>query len=180
MIINVNSYKQFGITDVYNWIEYIADVQRYFIRDWELENQYASVSQIHEIYPNIKTYNIVMNPWARAKYIFDTNITPEYFDMSSFENFIMNWEYVQLPMSWRGTTTPQVHYIFDETYNLDYILRAETLATDFISIQTAINNFTPFCVYEKYPNYREHYTTEMKQKISDLFKDDIELLSYTF
>jgi len=184
-LININSFMQFGIEDINHWIMFESKASKYFIRDWELEETFSSISEIKSIYKNIRTFTVIMNPWARAKYIFykvTDHGSPyhELFDTSNFENFVLNWEWADIPGN-KGTTTPQLHSSVSDSGTVDIYLRAETLVEDFKQIQTDIGVHTPFTLYaDKYPSYKHDYTPEMIDKIYTLFREDIEWFSYSF
>ena len=197
-LINVTSFAQFGNIEVERWFQFRAAPAFQLIIDHELQDRHATLNEVLLHYPTITTYSIVMNPWAKAKFLYNNMIQCKFgpykyvdfdcgvdahFDTSSFENFVMNWPSVQLLGSTASTTTQQVEFITDSNQKtVDFLLHAEIIVIDFIQIQQYANCDVSFHLREsEYPTYyRDAYTNEMKLKINTLFNDDVKHLNYQF
>ena len=197
-LINITAFAQFGNIDIERWFYYRARTAFQLIIDHELQDSHATINEVLLHYPMITTYSVVMNPWARAKFLYNNMIQStigsyrvatfdcgvgSHFDTSSFENFIMNWPSVQLLGSSSSTITQQKEFITTHTETtVDFLLHAETIVDDFVQIQQYANCNTSFFLREsEYPtDYRNAYTDEMKHKIGVLFNDDINYLNYQF
>jgi len=138
----------------------------------------------------------VRNPWDRlvSFYHFKPNKKAPQSAISwdlSFHDFIMK------PPTWRGAslgkppvtmpTDTQKNFMTDKDGNLmvDYVIRMETMKSDLPSIVD--NHWKNFDIdYDihlnttKHKPYWEYYSDETKEKVDELFKEDIEMFGYEF
>lgn len=182
---------QFGNISLLNWFS-VSPVARFrIIQDDEADADFLNLKERLDLYPGIVTYTVVMNPWARAYFCYQQltdcqkqnieNPFIKYFDLSSFENFVLSWPTAQFENRQFTLDTAQLDWIVDGDQTVDYIFRAETLATDFQAIQKYFNQEdNPLAIVEAYPDYRDKFTEEMKQHIYQLFKKDIDHFGYEF
>ncbi len=65
---------------------------------------------------------------------------------------------------------------------VDYILRFETLKTDYEFVKKKLggSNLLKYKINRTSHNYNKYYDTEMKNIISKLYYRDIKLLEYNF
>lgn len=182
---------QFGNISLLNWF-CSSNVARFrIIQDDEADADFLNLKERLELYPGIVTYTIVMNPWARAFFCYqqlsacqEQNIENpfiKYFDMSSFENFVMSWPTEKFENSRFTLDSPQVEWIVDGDQTVDHVFRAESLEQDFEIIQKYFTQENdPVKITETYPDYQDKFTEPMKEKISQLFKKDIDYFGYKF
>ena len=160
-----------------------------YIRDYEIEQEFWNIGQINEIYSEIKTIAIVVNPWDRIYYVYDqlcvmkeaedsilkdlTNVP-----LDNFSNFVNS-----LPMMpntfgnfWFSLTTPVCRW----TAGADYVLKDITFEKDFQKIQEYFDSSIPLKLREKLPSSREFYNNTTKDIVASIFKEDIEQFGYTF
>jgi len=187
---------QYGNVMISNWFLTNRNSMFRFIQDDEADEDYLNLKDKLELYPGIKTFATVMNPWARAKLCYDhllaykndciLNQFIEHFDLSSFESFIMKWPSAQAPDRWFNLDANQCDWLeyIDENGTLktiDYLFKAETLEDDFNQIKEYFgkeNSVLPSV--EQYPDYKDHYSVQMKQHIATVFAKDIAKFGYKF
>ncbi len=177
------------------WIRSFHIPQFRIILDYEADADALSLKDKLELYPGIKTFANVSNPWARAlnsySLLYEDKIEngetyfSQHFDLTSFESFILSWKDVKLEDRWYTLSTPQVDWIEyvdenGETRTVDYILRAENLDEDFKPLQKYFDIEEGLIHIETYPDYQSQYSTEMKIKIESMFHRDIERFGYKF
>jgi len=138
----------------------------------------------------------VRNPWDRlvSFYHFRPEKNSPHSSISwdlSFHDFIMN------PPNWRGTsigrppddrpTETQKGFVTDEKGNLlvDYVIKMETMNEDLPNIVDKHWEFDKID-YELHLNttshkpYWEYYTDKTREKVAELFKEDIDMFGYEF
>lgn len=168
-----------------------------YIRDSESEQEFWNIQQINEVYPEIKTIAIVVNPWARMHYAYDqlcvmkennqlSSLDLDFLKLDNFSKFVT--ELPNLPASvgnfWFTLTTPMCKW-FDYTVDgkiktADYILKDASLTSDFQALQDYFCSGEPLRVRSSLPCYKEFYNTETKEIVATLFKEDIERFDYEF
>jgi len=182
---------QFGNISLLNWFSTSSVARFRIIQDDEADADFLNLTERLDLYPGIVTYTVVMNPWARAYFCYqqlsncqEQNIENpfiKYFDMSSFENFVMLWPTEKFENSQFTLDTPQVDWIVDTEQQVNYIFQAETLTEDFKAIQKYFTQEDhPLTIVETYPDYQDKFTEPMKEKINQLFKKDIDHFGYKF
>jgi hypothetical protein len=178
-----------------NWFANAGNARFRFIRDLDIENEFYNLKQISELYPEIKTIGIVLNPWARmrqafvnfnelkaagkTKYSLDVELLDKV-ELDNFEKFINQLsEFPQDKNLWFNITTPLMAWLSCNNSQTDYILRGEHLEEDFKPIQEYFCTEFPL-VLKPNIEYKEFYNTKTKKIISKLFKEDIETFGYKF
>ena len=182
---------QFGNISLLNWFSTSSVARFRIIQDDEADADFLNLKERLDLYPGIATYSVVMNPWARAFFCYqqltacrDQNIENpfiKYFDLSSFENFVMSWPTEKFENTQFTLDTAQIDWLVDGAQTVDHIFQAETLTEDFQVIQKYFTQEDhPLTIVETYPDYRDKFTAPMKEKINQLFKKDIEHFGYEF
>lgn len=187
---------QYGLIAVLDWFIHNGTAKFRLIQDEEADTDFLNLKERLELYPGTKTFAIVTNPWARAKISYDylvfckenhiKNNFLKYFNTNSFESFVLDWPEVNYSESWFNLTTPQKDWIefTDENnveHRVDYLLRAEHLENDFLKLKEYFHQESVGFEYiETYPDYRPLYTDQMKNKIGELFKEDIDYFKFDF
>lgn len=181
---------------IFKWFEQSSQAKFRFIRDNEIESDYSNLQQIDDIYPGIKTVAVVTNPWLRAVHAYktiqllkaETRSIPANtfnFDTDNFENFIHNLQHVPKNSKyWFMPSTPQSAWVTYDSDNgkrtVDYVLKSETIDTDFKAIQDYFCVTTPLTGKDKLPAYRKYYTKKTRDIIADISAEDIERFGYKF
>ncbi len=187
---------QSGLVTLLDWFTHNSTAKFRLIQDEEADTDFLNLKDRLELYPGIKTFAIVTNPWARAKVSYDNllfckenklkNKFLDYFNITSFESFVLDWPDVDYKESWFKLTTPQRDWIkyYDDNHNLvqtDFVLRADRLEEDFLPIKQFFQQeAVAFDYVEEYPNYRHLYNNQMKYKIGDIFMQDIMDFNFDF
>lgn len=187
---------QYGLITVLDWFVHNGTAMFRLIQDEEADTDFLSLKERLELYPGTKTFAIITNPWARAKISYDylvfckenhiKNNFLKYFQIDSFESFVLEWPEGSYSESWFDFTSPQKDWIefTDENnvkHTVDYLLRAEHLKNDFLKIKEYFHQeAVEFEYIETYPDYRPLYTDQMKNKIGDTFKKDIDYFKFEF
>ena len=80
---------------------------------------------------------------------------------------------------WNALTTNQCEWIVG---GVDYLFKAETLNQEFVLIQDLLNQTEPlpYINTSDHDDYRSYYTDAQKEKIGQVFEQDIDLYKYTF
>jgi hypothetical protein len=169
-----------------------------FIHDPEARDWHSNynLAKAQEYYPGIKAVSVVVNPWARVWWLYDSvTQIPEGeaafkndLKLGSFEEFVTdlpnalknssNWP------AWWVPSTSQSEWVTSKnadgtTHRAEYVLRAENFAEDvrplaeYFSMPVPAVEFTPV-------EYQSHYNDQTKAIVEDLFKDDIAWFGYTF
>ncbi len=96
-----------------------------------------------------------------------------------FETFVMEG-----PERWPRLRTQQVHYLTAPDRRVDLVARQETLEADlravFARFDLPWEPLTSLNVDTERPDYREHYTPAMRDRVAALYHRDVELFGYTF
>ena len=184
---------------VRSWFEDVKYPMFRFIRDLDVEQQYLNLQQVHEIYPGISTITVVVNPWRRVSHAYNTMVNQKLaedrsrnipantfeFNIDNFESFVFNIPKAPADSKfWFTPTTPQVRWC---EYEIDgaketvtHILRDEHMIEDFKPIQDYFVSNTPLTLQEELPEYQEFYNSSTKQRVAEIFAEDIERFGYTF
>lgn len=182
---------------VKSWLLHDENAKFRYIRDCEAEQEFWNIEQVNDVYPEIKTIAIAVNPWSRIYYMYQQLcIMHEYNDArlenldclitDNFSKFVKNF---QLPPNtlgdfWFSVTTPICKWIDyevnDDVKTADYILRDYALEEDFQKIQEYFQSDVPLAIESTLPHYREQYTSETQKIITDVFKEDIERFGFEF
>jgi hypothetical protein len=169
-----------------------------FIHDPEAKDWLSNynLAKAQEYYPGIKTVSVVVNPWARVLWLYEsvTQIPDgeaafkNELKLGSFEEFVndlpnalknsTNWP------AWWFPSTPQSEWVKSKNtdgsiHRAEYVLRAENFAEDVKSLEAYFSMPVPAVEFTP-AEYQSHYNEQTKQIVADLFKDDIAWFGYTF
>lgn len=175
-----------GTKEITKWLESNIESRYRIIVDDELEANYATLKEIDQYYPGVKTIGVTINPWARALIAYN-DLQSKSHPLSklaegSFEEFILN---LSKASSLNKFLLPQLHwfeYVDDAGIPraVDYIFKCENLDSEFKTIQDYFVTSKPLSWLNDLPAYKEHYTLETKQIIADMFEEDIKKFNYEF
>jgi hypothetical protein len=146
--------------------------------------------------PNYKYIGVVMNPWARMVLMFETlkNFTAQQklsfpsFDqinLSNLEAFISQISLLPKDDSWPvwwWFTTNQSDWLIG-THTTDYILKAETLESDFAPFKNYFQNEQPVLPVDSLyavPEYHSRYTENSATIVETLYQKDIKNFGYSY
>lgn len=108
------------------------------------------------------------NFWAKA--------STDYLD---FEAFVM-----QGPTAIRRLRTPQLRYLRARGHRAGFIGRTETLDADLATVFARLGLPAPVSTPHKNTgpptDYREHYTAAMRDRIGEIFAEDVRAFGYEF
>ena len=182
---------------VKSWLLQDENAKFRYIRDYEIEQEFWNIGQINEIYSEIKTIAIVVNPWARMHYAYqqlhamkqaNDNRVVDLTDipLDKFSNFINSLPSMPETIDdfWFSITTPICKWIdyeiAGEIKTADYIIKDKTFEEDFKKIQEYFCSDVPLDMPKKLPSYKRFYTKKTKDIVADLFKEDIDRFGYEF
>ena len=146
----------------------------------------------NEAWSGLFTFSIVRNPWARAFSLFRYRVAneeiPENVNFTEYLRLIkrINTRHKATPYVYKGYFYPMSNYIYDHEGKImvDYIGRYESLQKSFSYIINRIGlTDGPSKVFEKLGNsedYRQTYTQEGIDIVSQCYADDIENFGYQF
>ncbi|MCK8480550.1 sulfotransferase family 2 domain-containing protein [Psychroserpens algicola] len=143
-------------------------------------------------------FTFVRNPWDRlySAYSFlkkggmnhlDAQFSKEVMtEVDTFEDFVMHWLTPERMNSWIHFI-PQFTFITNDSNKImvDFVGRFENFQEDFTTISKHIGVNQPLIHLnktkdKKQHSYRDAYTNEMKSRVAELYKTDIELFKYNF
>jgi len=165
-----------------------------YIRDTEIETEFWKLEQVDDIYPGIKTISIVVNPWARMRYAYtqlckmkeiSNDSYLKLLQLDSFDEFINSLPTMQpTDKFWFTLATPMCKW-FDyaqdgELKTVNYILKDNTIAEDFQTLQDYFCTKTPLDLPKKLPSYKKFYNKQTKNIVAAVFKEDIDRFNYKF
>jgi len=165
-----------------------------YIRDIEVETEFWKLEQVDDIYPGIKTISIVVNPWARMRYAYtqlckmkeiSNDSYLKLLQLDSFDEFINSLPTMQpTDKFWFTLATPMCKW-FDyaqdgELKTVNYILKDNTIAEDFQTLQDYFCTKTPLDLPKKLPSYKKFYNKQTKNIVAAVFKEDIDRFNYKF
>tara|TARA_B110000503_G_C7166127_1_gene421958 strand:- start:455 stop:1078 length:624 start_codon:yes stop_codon:yes gene_type:complete len=182
---------------VKSWLSKNDTAKFRYIRDTEIEQEFWNIQQINDVYPEIKTIAIVVNPWARIRYAYSqlcimkennqlSSLDLDFLKLDSFSKFVNDLP--NLPASagnfWFTLTTPMCKW-FDyavdgESKTVDYILKDTSLESDFQLLQDYFSSNVPLDTPKKLPSYKRFYNKKTREIVAALFKEDIERFNYEF
>lgn len=178
------------------WLSKNDNAKFRYIRDTEVEQEFWNIQQINEFYPGIKTITIVVNPWARMHYAYKqlcimkennqlSSLDLSVLNLDSFSKFITDLP--NLPTVgdfWFTLTTPMCKWldyeVDGEIKTVDYVLKDNSLVSDFVPLQEYFCSDVPLTIAEKLPSYKRFYNKKTKEIVATLFKEDIERFDYEF
>ena len=170
------------------------------------ERRHATLREALRKHPEFADYwsfGFVRNPWARlqswhamvmrraevaaagnhaiadriARNPFWTQVITEH---PTFESFVMDGtERI------KRLRRPQVDYFRGRDRTADFIGRTETFAEDADAVFRRIGVTSPAVIHQQHNagprrDYRDHYTPAMRDRVADLFRDDLDAFGYTF
>lgn len=181
-----------GVNILRRWFQESPSAKFRLIVDKELDDNFSNLKEISEFYPGIKTFAVVVNPWARIKIIYDdlSRIESPISHMAGcdFELFISKLSDIETNTNWPFSFSPlasQVDWLeyIDSAGNLqtvDYVLKSENLEQEFKVIQDYFICHTPLDSAVEIPNYRDCYNDRTRSIVAEYFKKDIERFNYEF
>jgi len=169
------------------------------ILDDEINDQYMSLRQIHELYPGIKTIAVVSNPWERIYHGYQMmvdcieNDEPHWwldevdcnngFD-AYVESCLALKTYKKLDFWWNTTTqhVEWLEYINDsgKIEKVDYIFRAEEISKQIQPLKEFFESDIDFVEDYVGLEYRNQYSDKSRELVATTFKDDIARFGYEF
>lgn len=145
-----------------------------------------------DIWESYYKFTFVRNPWDRAysDYLWiqnDRNIKGCFKDYLEAKGRFQSVLSDRSHMNYRGDhLTPQVDYISNENYPIDFIGRFETLQQDISLLNIRLNKSKIFNIHSKnntknrLSHYSKFYTDTNKKRIEEKYGNDIETLNYDF
>jgi hypothetical protein len=181
-----------GMNILRQWFHRSSSAKFRLIIDQELDDKFSSLKEIDGFYPGIKTFAVVVNPWARMKIIYDDlsriDSPISYLSRFSFETFVLKLADFESDVNWAfdfSPLTPQSDWleytdIDGNVRTVDYILAAENLEEEFKVIQDYFLCHDPLNSPVVIPEYQNCYNDTTKNIIAKYFKKDIDRFNYTF
>lgn len=182
---------------VKSWLLNDENAKFRYIRDYEIEQEFWNLEQIEDIYPDIKTITIVVNPWTRVYYSYqqlcimknnkdDRLLNLDQLPLDSFSKFVNALPAMpdELGNFWFSLTTPMCRWIDyevdGELKTSDYVLRDISIEDDFQKIQEYFCSNIPLELPKKLPSYKNRYSKKTRDIVNNLFKEDIDRFGYEF
>ena len=139
----------------------------------------------HKQFTNYYKFTIVRNPWARA-YSWYRNVL---IDPVHSKNFLIkedeSFHSFLKRHAGKGYLSPQLYWLknFNGELDFDYIARFENLHHDFINICNQLHTSElelPHKLKSNLSDYRDFYSDELIDLVSDIYAEEIDLFEYTF
>jgi hypothetical protein len=157
--------------------------------EWMINHPNAPM--VRKYYPSAKTLSVVRNPWQRI-WSFYRKISQEGYwldwnnqtlmDLKPLEAWLEDYANPEIVFEfprWFNRFTNQVDFLEG---GVDFVLRAEHLATEFKPVQEYLNcskTLPDISEYDHY-EYRKYFSTRCKDIVSNVFERDINRFGYTF
>lgn len=187
-------FAERNLSTLQNWFNNNHQAKFRLINDDEVHDAQMNLEQLETLYPGVKTFSIVMNPWALcflayrtlwAKEQAEPGVYTKDVDISSFENFIKGMTTPSDNGLWYSGVPNQIDWLKftlpnGDVQEADYIFREEFLAEDFSVIQNFFETDAPLENIHPLPDYKSRYTEETKDIVAQAFARDIARFGYTF
>jgi hypothetical protein len=160
------------------------DIMFGFDKKYQIYLQHADIrfyiNQLKCDLAKFKTITTVRRPYERLLSAFYYNGKSE---KMSFEDFVINHlhKYIEANNKYAvNHFCPQIHYVKNQSYIVDYIIKLENFAED--CKRAGLNNvkyhYAKTISVHKYKNRLSAFTYKMKDIVYSLYKEDFELLDY--
>lgn len=157
-------------------------------RDWaniDLATKHLSASQMRRhygerIWNDYVKFTVVRNPWDRMVSMWATtwwDFDPEACRQADIGGFLRQLK----PHPNEAYHSLTYHDILDEP--LDFVLRYETMQADLSRMLTQCGHpdVALPCVWKTFrQHYSDYYTPEARQRVAEMFREDIERFGYRF
>jgi hypothetical protein len=187
---------------IIDWFKKDPVGQWRIIEDPEVREEKLNLKSISRIFPGIKTFSVVINPWANIYFGYKLLQSPykqvlmptdtDYSNLT-FEDFVNQLHTWEQPSTsnWYKPTTQQMEWLSftDESNNYieaEYIFKIETIEEDFKVLQDYFCSTEPLVprnnefIDLRSTEYRSLYNTETQNIVKKLFEKDIDRFEYTF
>jgi hypothetical protein len=191
-----------GIEAIVEWVKKDEVGQWRLIEDPEIKDNKLNLKSALDLYPGIKTFSVVINPWANVyfgyKLIQSAHKNVLISSDTDYSNVNFNTFVSQLQTidnssisNWYTPLTQQVEWLSftDENNNYvetDYIFKLENIEQDFKILQDYFNSTEPLKIRDNYfidlrsIEYQSMYNTESQNIVKKIFEKDIDRFEYTF
>ena len=147
-------------------------------------------------YQNYFKFTFVRNPWDRAVSAYtylnkggsaaseeDTHWAAFVAEFDSFDDFICQW--LSLDNAMRNALfTPQVLFLKNMfgCIDMDFVGRFENLQQDFDTVaqKLGVDTQLPHLNQSRSVNYRTFYTDQSRERVAEVYAEDIEAFGYSF
>ena len=143
-------------------------------------------------------FTFVRNPWDRLLSAYNflkkgglNHMDQQFCDdvlceYDTFEKFVMEWVDSESVEGWVHFI-PQYRYVYDDDMKLvvDFVGKFENFNEDFEKVRDTLQVGIPLKHLNKTKDkeeksYRDAYTSEMAEKVTDIYKKDIQLFGYIY
>jgi hypothetical protein len=191
-----------GIEAIAEWFKKDEVGQWRLIEDPEINDNKLNLKNVLDLYPGIKTFSTVINPWANVYFGYKLIQSPlknvlvssdTDFSNIDFNTFVSQLQTIDNPptSNWYTPLTQQIEWLSftDEANNYvetDYIFKLENIEQDFKILQDYFDSTKPlkirdtFFIDSRSTEYQSMYNTESQNIIKKLFEKDIDRFEYTF
>ena len=157
---------------------------------WMIDH--PNLQMVREHYPNGKTLSVVRNPWQRVYSLYRKISTEGYWldwnnqtllDLKPINEWVTDYCNPEVKFNfprWFTRFTGQVDFINYDNSWVDYILRAENLAEDFVQVQDYLKCSAVLPDITEYDHYefRKYFNNKSIQLIADIYARDVEYFNY--
>lgn len=192
---DINFPAQYGLDCIRFWVSRGSHSSMRYIYDEMANLEYLNIKQKLELYPGVKTFSCVINPYQRMAFVFtelkiklENNIEnndelAKLVDLESFDSFLISIPKETLPNFWFSLITPQKQWLIQDNYKTDYIFRFEKLEEELAVFQEYFYDDTPLIRLKPHLldiDYKSFYNSKTKKIIENYFKEDLEYFGYKF
>jgi hypothetical protein len=179
--------SDYTMKQIVEWFRNSKNGQYRFIKDYEILNTEVTLKEIDSTYPGVSVITVVRNPWARAWTGYNDLQTSENIpdealtklNLETFESFLDGLR--KIPYIHKFFQTEWTEYTVGNTVrSADYIFKEELIVEEFKIIEDYFKTPQPLDIHPPIIEYKEFYNNTTQALVSEIFKKDIENLSYTF
>lgn len=154
---------------------------------------HPNLQMVREKIPTGKTMSVVRNPWQRVFSLYRKVSTEGYWldwngqtllDLKPMNEWIADYCNPEIPFTfprWFNRFTNQSDFLNYDGNWVDFILKAESLETDFLQVQDYLGSNKPLPDISGYDHweFKNHFNDNSIKLIAKVFERDIDLFKYT-
>ena len=158
--------------------------------DWMLNH--PSLEMVRKRIPTGKTFTVVRNPWQRVFSLYKKVSLEGYWldwngqtllDLKPINEWVDDYCNPEVPFNfprWFTRFTNMIDFINHDNEWVDFIIKAETIETDFKIVQDYLGNNNTLPTLKKYDHseYKDYLNDRSIKLISNIYQRDLDFFKY--